>query len=129
MRWVYPKMSLNPTFSIFLAVLHLNFCFVAYVDVVPSVTHCILGKPDQFRVTCPSIRKSNISQCAYYAKNTQYLSTKLRHLTSVHPSNLFFSSTVIHFQNSVVIAVSLRPARRFARWSSWGSMCIMRITI
>ena len=57
---------------------------------VPSVTHCILGKPDQFRVTCPSISKSNILQSAYYAKNTQILSTKRRHLTSVHPSNLFF---------------------------------------
>ena len=59
----------------------------------PSVTHCILGKPDQFRVTCPSIRKSNISQSAYYAKNTQYLSAKRRHLglTSVHPSTLFFN--------------------------------------
>ena len=49
--------------------------------VVLSVTHCILGKPDQFRVTCPSIRKSNISQSAYYAKNTQDLSTKRRHLS------------------------------------------------
>ena len=34
MRWVYPRMSSDPTFSIFLAVLHLNFCFVAYVDIV-----------------------------------------------------------------------------------------------
>ena len=104
MRWVYPKMSLNPTFSIFLAVLHLNFCFVAYVDVVPSVTHCILGKPDQFRVTCPSIRKSNISQCAYYARNTQYLSTKLRHLTS---------KQLIFFFNSYLLSKQRRNRRFF----------------
>ena len=45
--------------------------------------------PDQLMVTCPSIRKSSISQSAYYAKNTQDLSMKQRHLTSVHPSNLF----------------------------------------
>ena len=31
MRWVYPRMLLNPTFSTFL---HLNFCIVAYVEVV-----------------------------------------------------------------------------------------------
>ena len=55
---------------------------------VPFVTHCILGKPDQFRVTCPSIRKSNISQSVYYAKNTQDLSMKRRHLTSVHSHSL-----------------------------------------
>ena len=85
------------------------------LPIVPSVTHCILGKPDQFRVTFPSILKSNISQSAYYAKNTQYLSTKRRHLTSVHPS--------------IVIGVCLRPARRFARCSSWGSVCIMRINV
>ena len=65
----------------------------SYVKLVPSVTHCILGKQDQFRVTCPSIRKSNISQSAYYAKNAQDLSTKRRHLTSVHPSTLFFYVT------------------------------------
>ena len=99
------------------------------LPIVPSVTHCILGKPDQFRVTCPSIRKSNISQSAYYAKNTQYLSTKGKHLTSVHPSTLFFTLTVIYCQNGIVIGVCLRPARRFARCSSWGSMCIMRINV
>ena len=55
---------------------------------VPSVTHCILGRPEQIRVTCPSIPKSNISQSAHYTKNTQDLSMKRWHLTSVHPSNL-----------------------------------------
>ena len=32
----------------------------------------------------------NISQFAHYTTNTQDLSMKQRHLTSVHPSNLFF---------------------------------------
>ena len=38
--------------------------------IVPSVTHCIMGRPDQIRVTCSSILKSNISQSAYYANNS-----------------------------------------------------------
>ena len=36
------------------------------------------------------VLKSNISQSAHYIKNMQDLSMKRRHLTSVHPSNLFF---------------------------------------
>ena len=66
----------------------LSKCGVSLI--VPSVTHCILGRPEQIRVTCPSILKNNISQSAHHTKNTQDLSMKRRHLTSVHPSNLFF---------------------------------------
>ena len=88
---------------------HLNIMHVMRTphNLVPSVTHCILGKPDQFRVTCPSIRKSNISQSANDAKNTQDLSTKRRHLTSVHPSNLFF-----HF-NRFLLSKQRRNRRLF----------------
>ena len=54
-----------------------------------------------------SIHKQKLSQSAYYAKNTQDLSTKQRHLISVHPSHLFF------YFNSYLLPKQRRSRRLF----------------
>ena len=71
----------------------------------PSVAHCILSKPDQFWVTCPSIRKSNISQSVYHAKNTRRVVNGTKAFTFC--ASYFFASTVIYCHNRRLFTTSL----------------------